>query len=249
MMNPFNWTCRFCGHRSTVTEPNHSSRTDFVETDKSKYKSIAITHKAIACPNPDCEELSLSVRLNLYHKNDVGFWSEGEILHNWSLLPRSLEKPIPEYVPSPIREDYREACCVISDSPKAAATLARRCLQGVVRDFWAIPKSKRGNLASELNSISEKVDPDTWSAIEAIRKVGNIGAHMERDASIIVDVGEDEAELLIELIETLIQDWYIDKHKRAERSSRARALVEAKDRARSGQEKPLDNLDDKPHSD
>jgi len=39
------------------------------------------------------------------------------------------------------------------------------------------------------------VDPLTWEAIDAVRKLGNIGAHMEKDINVIVDVDPEEAEL------------------------------------------------------
>jgi hypothetical protein len=106
-------------------------------------------------------------------------------------------------------------------SPKASATLSRRCLQGILRDFWGV---KPGRLVDEINEIRPKVDPLTWDAIEAVRQLGNIGAHMEKDINIIVDVDPDEAKLLIELIETLLREWYIA---REERKTRMGALVTA----------------------
>ncbi|MGT2429378.1 hypothetical protein ACU4HD_12705 [Cupriavidus basilensis] len=46
----------------------------------------------------------------------------------------------------------------------------------------------------------------TWDSIEAVRKIGNIGARMEKDIDVIVDVEPEEAGLLIGLIESLIDD-------------------------------------------
>ncbi|MGL5632893.1 MAG: hypothetical protein ACRDD3_11080, partial [Azovibrio sp.] len=65
--------------------------------------------------------------------------------------------------------------------------------------------------------IKEKVDPTTWAAIDAVRQIGNIGAHMEKDIDLIIDVDPDEAQMLINLIESLIQDWYVVRHERDER--------------------------------
>ena len=66
----------------------------------------------------------------------------------------------------------------------------------------------------EIEAIKGNTDPLTWDAIDAVRKIGNIGAHMEKDINIIVDVDPDEAQLLIELIEILVKEWYIAKHQR-----------------------------------
>src|SRR5206468_12920778 len=121
--------------------------------------------------------------------------------------------------------DYKEACLIASLSPKASATLARRCLQGMIRDFWGV---KPARLFDEIAAIEDKVDKEAWDAIEAVRKVGNIGAHMETDINVIVDVEPEEAKLLIGLIETLVEEWYIARH---DRKSRFGKLVDlAKDK-------------------
>ena len=131
-------------------------------------------------------------------------WQIGKELQSWTLLPPSAAKAFPEYVPKPIREDYVEACLIRDKSPKASATLSRRCLQGMIRDFWGI-KGKR--LKDEIDALEEKVDGLTWKAIDGVRKIGNIGAHMEQDINVIVDVESNEAQLLIGLIEILVKDW------------------------------------------
>jgi hypothetical protein len=90
-----------------------------------------------------------------------------------------------------------------------------------LRDFW---KVKSGRLVDEIDQIKDRVDPLTWDAIDALRKLGNIGAHMERDINFLVDVDPQEAELLIGLIETLLKEWYVG---REERKARMGALVAA----------------------
>ena len=84
----------------------------------------------------------------------------------------------------------------------------------MIRDFWGIAKNR---LIDEIDSIKDKVDLNTWLAIDAVRSVGNIGAHMEKDINVIVDVEPREAQLLIGLIELLVKDWYIARHQRKER--------------------------------
>jgi hypothetical protein len=135
-------------------------------------------------------------------------------LQEWNLIPTSKAKTFPVYIPQAIRDDYREACEIVDLSPKASATLSRRCLQGILRDFWTV---KPGRLFDEIAQIKDRVDPLTWDAIEAIRKIGNIGAHMESDINLIVDVDPDEAGLLIGLVETLLREWYIARNERRER--------------------------------
>jgi len=54
-------------------------------------------------------------------------------------------------------------------------------------------------------------------AIDVVRKVGSIGAQMEADINVMVDVDPNEAQVLIELVETLFAEWYIARHNRTER--------------------------------
>lgn len=115
----------------------------------------------------------------------------------------------PDYVPLPIRQDYTEACAIVSLSPKASATLSRRCLQGMIRDFWGISKPR---LVDEINSLKDKIPAQQWRVIDGLRRIGNIGAHMENDINTIVDIDPDEANKLIKLIELLIEQWYINRH-------------------------------------
>ncbi|MCH6484331.1 DUF4145 domain-containing protein [Pseudoxanthomonas sp. LH2527] len=144
-------------------------------------------------------------------------------LKEWRLYPEGGAKPFPDYIPAAIRADYVEACLISEGSPKAAATLARRCLQGVIRDYW---KVKPGRLVDEIDAIKDETDPLTWEAIDAVRRLGNIGAHMEKDINLIVDVDPNEANLMISLVETLLSEWYVGRH---EREVRMKAVVAAAD--------------------
>ncbi len=127
------------------------------------------------------------------------------------LKPNSLAKQFPNYIPDTIRNDYEEACAIVNLSPKASATLARRCLQGMIHDFWDI---KLKNLNQEITALKDKIPADLWSSIDALRELGNIGAHMEKDTDIIVDIDPNEAESLIKLIELLMKEWYINREER-----------------------------------
>lgn len=85
----------------------------------------------------------------------------------------------------------------------------------------------------EIEAIKGNTDPLTWEAIDGVRKIGNIGAHMEKDINIIVDVDPGEAQLLIELIEILVKDWYVAKHQREENLKAIVKVRDAKDAAKA----------------
>jgi hypothetical protein len=214
----FPWTCPFCNHKTTIIDENHShGRHEFACGNKYGYQVVA-TH-VIACPNEACREYTLSVSLHDYVWKGNSYKEENP-KKTWNLIPQAAVKVYPDYIPKAILADYSEACLIRDLSPKASATLARRCLQGMIRDFWGITKKR---LIDEIEAIQNQVDPVTWGAIDAVRKIGNIGAHMEKDINLIVDVEPREAGLLIGLIETLLSDWYVE---REERKKRMEAIIE-----------------------
>jgi hypothetical protein len=185
---------------------------------------IGIGYVTIRCPNLECNKLNLQLRLSSAFFGSSG-WRENQVIKSWQLLPESSAKVLPDYVPPAIVEDYLEACRIRDLSAKASATLARRCLQGMIRDFWGVSMPK---LKQEIDAIKDKVDADTWDAIESVRSVGNIGAHMEKDIGVIIDIEPEEAQLLIGLIETLVDDWYVARNARQERMKKVKALAAEK---------------------
>jgi hypothetical protein len=110
----------------------------------------------------------------------------------------------------------------------------------MIRDFHGISKAR---LIDEIEAIKSSVDPLTWRAIDGVRSIGNIGAHMERDINVVVDVDPEEARLLLGLIETLVDDWYITRHEREKRLSRLISVAEDKSAARKKNEIPRDQLE------
>jgi hypothetical protein len=217
------WTCPYCNRPCTVGGNdirNIVGRSVFISEEYGHYKSKT---QVIVCPNPECRKQSISFSINRSDDNNNDF--QGNSLYFWNLLPESEAKPFPEYIPVQIRNDYEEACLIKSKSPKASATLSRRCLQGIIRDFWNIKQNK---LFDAINELEGKIDPITWDAINSVRHVGNIGAHMESDVNLIIDVEPEEAGLLIWLIETLLTDWYIQRHERTERMTSLVKMAEIK---------------------
>lgn len=129
----------------------------------------------------------------------------------FNISPRAVRKNYPDYIPLQIRQDYEEACLIADLSPKASATLSRRCIQGMIRDFFGISKSR---LVDEIDAVKEKTEitPNQIAALKALKDIGNIGAHPERDIELIVDVEPNEAKLMITLIEYFMEQWYIRRH-------------------------------------
>lgn len=220
-MESFNWTCPHCERAVTISSERYSEEWHTLRIDNADGR-FTLSSVFIVCPNPECSRYTLTADLFESSKHYSAQREElGSEVQSWKLIPSSKGKTFPSYIPETIRDDYSEACQILELSPKASATLARRCLQGILRDFWG---AKPGRLVDEIDQIHSQVDPLTWGAIDALRKLGNIGAHMEKDINLIVDVDPGEAGLLIDLIETLFREWYIS---REERKNRMGAIIAA----------------------
>jgi len=239
------WTCGFCD-RTQISSINSEDKLNHrLSIGSTKFGYVGFRAFGRACLNPKCREVSFSVEFTSGEPGANGTLAAKQVLNTWQLLPESLAKPQPDYIPKPLRDDYFEACLIRDKSPKASATLARRCLQGMVRDFCKISKAR---LVDEISELRRRLDAGTApqgvsiesvEAIDKVRSIGNIGAHMEKDINIIVDVDEDEAQLLVELIEMLFAEWYVAKHKREERLRRLSETAAAKQEARRGVGEPM----------
>lgn len=234
-MAALNWTCPHCDRPQTLTDKQRCLQNAELFPVEGKHGVPCYTISAVSCANPQCKELTVDVTLfrGGYATNSNAY-IRGDKLSMERIRPRSKAKHWPEFVPLAIRQDYEEACLVVDLSPKAAATLCRRALQGMIRDFCGIA---RGTLDQEIKELRKLVDdgnapkgvePETIDAIDAVRAVGNIGAHMEKDVNIIVPVEANETKLLVELIELLITDWYVARNAREQRLANVKALAAEK---------------------
>lgn len=233
MAETVDYTCPICGLPTTLTPSQVDARNHTLSIGNAQGPHVLHTTYRV-CPNPRCKRFSLEAILTAAMVRGRDLVAVKEV-KRWMLVPPSAAKAFPEYVPSPIRADYEEACLIREGSPKAAATLCRRCLQGMIRDFWSITKSR---LKDEIDELQGKIDELTWQAIDAVRKIGNIGAHMEKDVNVIVDVDPDEAEKLIWLIELLIREWYTNREERKERLAEITELAKSKDAERQAPPTP-----------
>ena len=106
----------------------------------------------------------------------------------------------------------------------------------MIRDFCGISKKTLLDEIKELRrQLGENIAPpgvsnESADAIDLVRGVGNIGAHMEKNIDHIVPVEPEEAQLLIELVETLFSEWYVERQRRFDRLENIKALSESKAR-------------------
>lgn len=127
------------------------------------------------------------------------------------IRPRSISRtPISPDVPDDVAEDYKEACLVLADSPKASAALSRRCLQQLLRQA---AKVKPGNLANEIQQALDTghLPSHLADSIDAIRNIGNFAAHPTKSTNTgeAIPVEPGEAEWNLDVLEALFDFYYV----------------------------------------
>lgn len=235
MKESINYQCPYCNHFSVI-KPHEIVETE-IELQKDNVEGPrGLWVYFIVCQNNSCKKYSLNCKLysfkyGSYQSEEGEEYGHHDLkeLNSWRLVPNSRAKVFPDYIPKAIIEDYNEACAIVDGSPKAAATLARRCLQGMIRDFWGI---KKGTLNLEIEALKDTIDPAVWGSIDAVRKIGNIGAHMEKNIDHLIPVDPGEADTLIKLIEILITEWYVHKHEREKTLKEVIDIAKTKDTMR-----------------
>ncbi len=193
------YECPFCKRQQAFSLDNscktrNAYATRWVHRESIRHSDINVYH--IMCNNKKCNQITVVA-------------VDSDVTKQWDLIPENVYREFPDYIPVQIRNDYTEACMIIDKSPKAAATLLRRCLQGMIHDFWEI---KEKNLNAEITSLKDKVSSTQWKALDGLRKLGNIGAHMEEDVNLIIDINPEEAIKLKKVIELLLEKWYITRY-------------------------------------
>lgn len=132
------YICPFCGHaqaylRSHDRVGNGAYKSGSPIPEEYQESSFAI--HTFRCSNSSCQKISVTA---------INRTTDKQI----DLVPQVTMRHYPEYIPEQIRQDYEEANMILEASPKAAATLLRRCLQGMIHNYWEIHEK---NLNAEIS--------------------------------------------------------------------------------------------------
>jgi hypothetical protein len=148
---------------------------------------------------PECKRVVLRFRRDL---PEGGF--------EYTLIrPRAPARaPLSADVPDPFAGDYKEACLVLADSPKASAALSRRCLQHLLREKANV---KHGNLYDEIEEAMPSLPPHLAGNIDAVRTIGNFAAHTQKSTNTgeIIDVEPGEADWCLDVLEGLFDFYFV----------------------------------------
>lgn len=152
------------------------------------------------------------------------------VARSMMVWPKGISRaPVPAEIPPGIVEDYKEACLVLADSPKASAALSRRCLQNILRQAAQV---KPGDLSSEIQQVldSGKLPTPIAENIDAIRHIGNFAAHPNKSKSTgeVLPVESGEAEWNLDVLESLFDFYFVQPARaKAKRDALNKKLADA----------------------
>lgn len=138
--------------------------------------------------------------------------------------PRSARAAQPE-VPAHLAADLAEAAAVLPISAKASAALGRRLLQRLLHEKIGAKES----LAKEIASLLDQggLPAGLRETLDLVRHFGNFGVHpiVSARTGEIVEVEPGEAEFVLEVLEGLLDFYYVEPARRAKRLESIRAKI------------------------
>jgi hypothetical protein len=221
------WTCPSCDFNRSLSPVDVSQASGILTVPNNAYKVLAVIAQSVTCPR--CRKTIVNVMLGRALQNGPGAtpYRNGEhyqidhVLVDRQLYPNSgrARRYDEMGVPPEILRDYVEAWRIVDDSPRAAAVLARRCLQQILIAQYEAPK--KTTLAKQLMAAKPRVAPKLFEALMTVKLIGNEAAH---DPADVADVSADEVAIMMRAIEYFIDDTYVAATRRAAELARVVAL-------------------------
>lgn len=142
----------------------------------------------------------------------------------WAVWPPVPNRsPIHPDVPTEIKNDFEEAALVLPWSPKASAALSRRCLQAILISRGA---SKGKSLYRQIDELQHTYPSYVSTYVDNVRRLGNIAAHPEEDVTgQVLDVEDDEAEWMLELLEALFDHYFAKPAEAAAKAAKLKGKI------------------------
>ena len=202
------WNCPWCGHDQMANRESWTSPAVSSKMGVGKYTGLRIAVNWTTCLNSKCGEVSVQACMEEVEVNRAVMGRHDSLtrkvrdLDRWHLWPKSRARPFPTYLPEGVRSSYEQACYCEEQAPAASATMARRALHEMLKDFCG---SKGKNLKEDIDTLKKQVAQgngpdgvlaDSVDRLHHLREMGNIGAHLERGTNEILITLESKLHLV-----------------------------------------------------
>ena len=209
-----------CPHCNIHIHEDRSQQT--ISSDNSRYWGV-LYQKCPSCNN-------LIIWLASKNKDKIKdlqhiYFTNADI--RYVVLPASSIRTAPPQVPEAIARDFIESASIVDASPKASATLSRRCLQHILIEAAEVnPKS---NLDKQIQEAIDKKNMPSYISdmLDSVRIVGNFEAHPSKSTTtgLIIEVEPEEANLNLYVIEQLFDFYYVKPYIIKERKEQINAKI------------------------
>lgn len=208
--------CPYCG----FTYKSEPGRNLFAHVLAEPEANAAVHSVIRVCPHMECGKAEIFVDAGTFpaalrgktedERQNIGYDLPGTHFRA-RLLPPYGGKPElkAQEVPETIYRDYDEACRLLPVSTGASVTMARRCVQKMIRAKFRLTPGKLQNEISTLAKLSPPVQQEVIDALVAVRKTGRLKALPDDEIKIVGDVSHEAAAQAISIIEILINDWFV----------------------------------------
>ena len=174
------------------------------------------------CANPTCKELVIRIQEGYMVDSE-----EVQVTTTYRVRPRFSTRTVPDEVEEPFRSDYLEAAAILDVSPRMSAVMSRRVLADVLEKY---ANQSQFSLKDRIDKFTEDTTHPSQlrENLHHLREIADFGAHTQKDDQAeIVDVGRDEAEWTLDLLDRLF-DYFIvgpekDKQMRASMDAKLKA--------------------------
>src|SRR5580704_6626621 len=100
-----NWKCSYCGHAQVIANGRFHNELQTIYVDEWEAGDAGYYLESIVCANAECRKMTLFLSLVVrgkYHKHSSNFEIRS-VFKEWQLLPSSVAKPQPNYIPDVLR--------------------------------------------------------------------------------------------------------------------------------------------------
>jgi Domain of unknown function (DUF4145) len=142
------------------------------------------------------------------------------IPERWFAVPRKpMSRPIDPFVKDPFRRNYIEASLILEDSPRMSAVLSRGILADLLEKFAGRSEYKLEDRIDKFIADPAHSASTVKDNLHHLRDIGNFGAHTKTNklTGDIVEVGPEEAEWTLEVVESLFDYFIVGPEKNRQR--------------------------------
>jgi hypothetical protein len=159
------------------------------------------------CANEDCRQLLVTVAQRSVAPGIAALSVQDELWIAWPRFGEGKRHIAPE-VGDPLRADYEQAAAILEISPRMSAVMSRRILADLLERCAGLSGF---SLAKRIDGFTnDKSHPSGLrDNLHHFREIADFGAHTQTDDQAqIIDVGRDEAEWTLDLLDRLF-DYFI----------------------------------------